>query len=100
MFPLVEDGKRLGSAMVNGKTGNKPEPEALPDRKNLAGDDAQTSSAKRRVTISDARKGKAASNAQELDDELDEALRETFPASDPLSLTNISRPGARRRVKE
>jgi hypothetical protein len=33
-------------------------------------------------------------------EELDEALRETFPASDPVSMTNRLKPGARRRRHE
>jgi hypothetical protein len=38
-----------------------------------------------------------AADPKELDEMLDEALRETFPASDPVSLLSKLRPGTPRR---
>ncbi len=40
-----------------------------------------------------------AEHKQELDDMLDEALQETFPASDPVSVLSKLRVGRRRKAK-
>jgi hypothetical protein len=37
---------------------------------------------------------------EKLDEELNEALEETFPASDPVSIVRTSKPGARRKPGE
>ena len=40
------------------------------------------------------RKQEHVSAAEELDDELEEGLEDTFPASDPVSVTSTAIPGA------
>lgn len=74
-----------------GKVASSPdptEPGSVPPR--------ASSTPERMSEQAKARKVKDKAAAQEIDEELDDALEHTFPASDPISLESTLVPGGRR----